>query len=238
MKFILIAALILIGLSTTYAQDFSGDWNGILSVQGMKLRLVFHISKTDNGYSAMMDSPDQGAKGIPVTSITYKNTSIKLEISSAGIIYEGSLTKENFIEGIFKQAGQSFPLKLTKRKIEKPIRAQEPTKPYEYYSEDIKFENTKDNITLSGTLTLPKKDGIFPAVILISGSGPQNRNEEIFGHRPFLVLADYLTKRGIAVLRFDDRGTAESNGNFKTATTPDFARDVEFAIKYLQKRKS
>jgi fermentation-respiration switch protein FrsA (DUF1100 family) len=237
-KTVLIVFAILTSLSI-YAQDISGKWNGILKVQEIQLRLIFNISQTDSGYISTMDSPDQGVKGIPVTSTNFENSVLKLEISSAGIQYDGTLDKENVFVGTFKQAGQSFPLNLTKEKVEKEevIRPQEPTKPYPYYSEDVKFENSKDKIILAGTLTLPQKDGYFPAVILISGSGPQNRNEELFGHKPFLVLADYLTKNGIAVLRFDDRGTAESTGNFKTATTMDFATDVEFALKYLQTRK-
>lgn len=237
-KTVVILFAILTSLSI-YAQDISGKWNGILKVQGIQLRLVFNITQTDKGYSSTMDSPDQGAQGIPVTSTSYENSILKLEISSAGIQYEGTLNKENVFVGSFKQAGQSYPLNLTKEKVEKEkvIRPQEPTKPYPYYSEDIKFENTKDKIVLAGTLSLPEKDGNFPAVILISGSGPQNRDEELLGHKPFLILADHLTKNGIAVLRFDDRGTAESTGDFKTATSLDFARDVEFAIKYLQTRK-
>ncbi len=234
--------LILFTILTTlsmYGQDITGQWNGILNVQGTQLRLVFNISQIDNAYSSTMDSPDQGAKGIPVTSTSYENSILILEISNAGIQYEGTLDDKNVFVGTFKQAGQSFPLNLTREKIEKEKinRPQEPTKPYPYYSEDVKFENTKDKIVLAGTLTLPEKDGNFPAVILISGSGPQNRDEELMEHKPFLVLADHLTKNGIAVLRFDDRGTAESTGNFKTATSLDFAGDVESALKYLQTRK-
>ena len=120
---------------------------------------------------------------------------------------------------------------------EKLVRPQEPTKPYSYFSEDITFENKKAGIILAGTLTLPKNEGVFPVVILISGSGPQNRDEELLGHKPFLVLSDYLTKNGIAVLRYDDRGTALSKGDFKTATSADFATDVESAITYLKTRK-
>lgn len=237
-KTVLILFVILTNLSI-YAQDISGKWNGILKVQGIQLRLVFNITQTEKGYSSTMDSPDQGAKGIPVTSTNYENSILKLEVSNAGIQYEGTLDKNNAFVGTFKQGGQSFPLVLTKEEIEKEkvLRPQEPTKPYPYYSEEVKFENTKDKIVLAGTLTLPKKNGKFPAVILISGSGPQNRDEELLGHKPFLVLADHLTKNGIAVLRFDDRGTAKSTGNFKDATTFDFATDVEYAIKYLQTRK-
>jgi len=235
------AALFLLTVLTTlsmYGQDITGQWNGSLSVQGIQLRLVFNISKSDKGYTSTMDSPDQGAKGIPVTSTTFENSTLKLEVTNARIAYTGDL-KDNSIVGTFKQGGQSFPMNLSREKIEKKaiVRPQEPIKPYPYYSEEITFENTKDKITLAGTLTLPKKEGNFPVVILITGSGPQNRDEELLGHKPFLVLSDHLTKNGIAVLRFDDRGTAESKGDFKTATSLDFASDVESAIKYLQTRK-
>lgn len=237
-KAVLILFIILTGLSIN-AQDISGKWSGILKVQGIKLRLVFNITKTEKGYSSTMDSPDQGAKGIPVTSTNYDDSTLRLEVVNAGVQYEGTLNKENAFVGTFKQGGFSLPLVLTQNEIEKEkiVRPQEPTKPYPYYSEEVKFKNTKDKIELAGTLTLPEKDGKFPAVILISGSGPQNRNEELLGHKPFLVLSDYLTKKGIAVLRFDDRGTAKSTGDFKSATTFDFATDVEYAIKYLQSRK-
>jgi hypothetical protein len=186
-----------------------------------------------------MDSPDQKAYGIPVSSTNFKNSVLKLKIASIGAQYEGTLNKENIFIGTFKQSGLSFPMNLSRKLIEKfkINRPQEPNKPYSYYSEDVKFNNIKNNITLAGTLTLPKKEDVFPAVILISGSGPQNRDEELLGHKPFLVLSDHLTKNGIAVLRFDDRGTAESTGDLKKATSLDFATDVQSALKYLKTRK-
>ncbi|HEV7379848.1 MAG TPA: alpha/beta fold hydrolase [Dyadobacter sp.] len=113
---------------------------------------------------------------------------------------------------------------------------QEPAKPYPYRAEEVQFKNDSDKVTLAGTLTLPANKGKFPAVILITGSGPQNRDEEVFGHKPFLILADHLTKKGIAVLRYDDRGTASSTGDFQTATTVDFSRDAESALAYLKTR--
>ena len=220
------------------AQDITGQWNGALKIQGNQLRIVFHISKTDTGFTATMDSPDQNAKGIPVTTTTFENSKLKLEITNLRFEYDGELDG-SAIKETLKQNGQVFPLNLSREQIEKQTlkRPQEPKKPYPYYSEDITFQNKKANITLAGTLTLPKKEGNFPAVILITGSGPENRDEEIFGHKPFLVISDYLTRNGIAVLRFDDRGTAQSTGEFKTATTFDFASDVESAISYLKTRK-
>jgi len=222
-----------------FGQNITGQWNGILKVQATQLRIVFNISKTENGYTSTMDSPDQGAKGIPVNSTSFENSILKLVASNLGIEYQGTLGNDNIIVGNFKQAGMSFPLNLSKGTTEaqKPVRPQEPKKPYPYSDEEVTFENTKAGIKLAGTLTLPTKNGIFPAVILITGSGAQNRDEEIMGHKPFLVLSDFLTRNGIAVLRFDDRGTASSSGDFKTATSADFASDVEAGLAYLQTRK-
>jgi len=231
--FVLLAAVI-----GSYGQDITGQWNGVLKVQGMQLRIVFHITKTEDGYSSTMDSPDQHATGIPVTKTTFENSKLKIEVASAGMEYAGEL-KDKTIKGIFRQGGMELPLDLSREVIEKKEvkRPQEPVKPYPYYSEDITFQNARENIALSGTLTLPKKEGKYPVVILISGSGPQNRDEELMGHKPFLVLSDFFTRHGIAVLRYDDRGVAQSKGNFKTATTMDFAADVESAIAYLKTRK-
>jgi uncharacterized protein len=236
MKLNKIVMLVVLLSISTYGQEVTGKWFGVLKVQSVQLRLVFNIDKTQNGYTATMDSPDQGAKGIPVTTTSFENSILKLEITPATIQYEGTLQKDNTIVGVFKQRGQSFEMNLS-REAEKVNRPQEPAKPYGYYEEDVVFENKKDKITLAGTLTLPKKEGNFPAVILISGSGPQNRDEEVLGHKPFLVLSDYLTRNGIAVLRYDDRGIARSKGDFKTATSLDFASDVEAALQYLNTRK-
>lgn len=230
--------LILTNISL-FAQDITGQWFGALKVQGTQLRLVFNITKTNNSLSSTMDSPDQGAKGIPTTTTSFENSVLKITLTSAKIEYEGKLGSDNIIVGTFRQGGQSFPMNLSREKIEKEKlkRPQEPSKPYPYYSEDITFENKLAGIKLAGTLTLPTKEGEYPVVILISGSGPQNRDEELLGHKPFLVLSDFLTKNGIAVLRYDDRGTALSTGDFNTATTADFATDVESAILYLKTRK-
>ncbi len=229
--------------STIFGQEISGDWTGILKIPtGKQIRIVFHVTKSETGYRSTMDSPDQKAFEIPVATTTFENSILKCAIPNAQIEYEGTL-KENRIIGFFKQAGQSVPMDLSRRKTAKSEpnvklnRPQEPIKPYAYYSEDVIFPNKNAGIDLAGTLTLPKKDGRFPVVILITGSGPQNRDEELLGHKPFLVLSDYLTKNGIAVLRYDDRGIGLSKGDFKTATTQDFSNDVDAAIAYLKTRK-
>ena len=221
-----------------FGQDITGTWNGVLKVQGMQLRIVFHIDKANNGYKSTMDSPDQGAKGIPVNNTMLADNTVSLSITMAGIDYSGVLEGNN-IKGTFKQGGMEIPLELTRGVVEKePVkRSQDPKQPYPYHSEEVKFRNEGANITLAGTLTLPEKEGVFPVVVLISGSGPQNRNEEVFNHRPFLVLSDHLTRNGIAVLRFDDRGVGESEGDFSKATSADFAMDVMSAVAYLETRK-
>lgn len=239
MRIFSILLIVLLSSITIVAQDITGQWNGVLKVQGAQLRVVFNVTADNGELKSTMDSPDQGAKGIPTTATTFENSTLKITIINAGIEYTGTLGNENIIVGTFKQAGQSFPMNLSKEAIEKEVvaRPQEPVKPYPYYSEDITFENKEAKITLAGTLTLPKENGLFPVVILISGSGPQNRDEELLGHKPFLVLSDFLTRNGIAVLRYDDRGTAQSEGDFKAATSADFATDVESAIEYLKTRK-
>ena len=244
MRIFSILLIVLLSSITIVAQDITGQWNGVLKVQGTQLRVVFNVTADNGELKSTMDSPDQGAKGIPTTATTFENSTLKITIINAGIEYTGTLGDDNIIVGTFKQAGQSFPMNLTRGAIEKEAiekeviaRPQEPRKPYPYYSEDITFENKEAKITLAGTLTLPKENGLFPVVILISGSGPQNRDEELLGHKPFLVLSDFLTRNGIAVLRYDDRGTAQSEGDFKAATSPDFATDVESAIEYLKTRK-
>ena len=204
MRIFSILLIILLSSISLVAQDITGQWNGVLKVQGTQLRVDFNVTETDNGaLNSTMDSPDQGAKGIPTTTTTFENSTLKITIINAGIEYNGILGDDNIIVGTFKQAGQSFPMNLTRGAIEKEViaRPQEPVKPYPYYSEDITFENKEAKITLAGTLTLPKENGVFPVVILISGSGPQNRDEELLGHKPFLVLSDFLTRNGIAVLR-------------------------------------
>jgi uncharacterized protein len=172
-----------------------------------------------------------------VTSAIYDYPNIKLEIKNAGIVYSGEWANDSII-GTFNQSGYNIPLILSKNEIKKetPVRIQEPLEPFPYKNTEVIFKNFTDNITLSGSLTLPDTQGPHPVAVLISGSGPQNRNSEIMGHKPFLIIADHLTKQGIAVLRFDDRGVGASEGDFGAATSADFAKDVAAAVNYLKTR--
>ena len=239
MKNIFILFTLLISINSVQAQEIIGDWYGNLNVQGTELPLVFHLQKNDSIYSSTMDSPKQGGFDIKVDKTEYYNSTLKMTISALGVTYEGSYDQNSEkIKGTFQQGGMSFPLNLTREKIIGEInRPQEPTKPFPYNSEEISFYNETDEITLAGTLTTPKNKKDFATVILISGSGPQNRNEEIMNHKPFLIISDYLTRNGIAVLRYDDRGVGESEGDYSKANTKDLSRDTEAAIKYLKSRK-
>ncbi|QYJ67337.1 alpha/beta hydrolase family protein [Flavobacterium litorale] len=230
----LLTLLITTGL---FAQDIAGSWYGQIVFPGGKLRIGLNIKKVEQGYTATMDSPDQGVKDIPVDKISYENKVLTFNISAISANYKGEY-KDNGFTGTLTQNNMDIALNLGRTPIKADDKAkerpQEPKKPYPYYSEDVTFKNEKAGITLAGTLTMPEKEGNFPAVILVSGSGPQNRDEEILDHKPFLVLADHLTKKGIAVLRYDDRGVGKSGGTFSGATTNDFATDVEAAFAYLQ----
>lgn len=235
MRTVVFALLLVFSFSFGYGQDIAGDWNGVLKVGEGKLRLVLHVSKADTGFKSTLDSPDQGALGIPVTRTIFENSELHIAAASLNLEYKGTMIGDS-IKGSFRQGGMELPLDLV-RGVKKVLkRSQEPIGPYSYHTEDIMFKNPIANISLAGTLSLPKTSGKYPAVVLISGSGPQNRDEELVGHKPFLVIADHLTKNGIAVLRFDDRGVAKSEGNFKKATIDDFTSDVESAIAYLRTR--
>jgi pimeloyl-ACP methyl ester carboxylesterase len=220
--------------------SIAGSWQGTLEFGNTKLRIVFHVTESDsNRISGEMDSPDQGATGIPVSKITVIGNSIVFDIASMGGLFEGKLSDgKQSIEGNWKQNGVVLPLRLNKTTVAIVLkRPQEPKPPFPYRVEDVSYENTKNSMKLAGTLTLPDANERFPAVILITGSGPHDRDESVFGHKPFLVLADYLTRRGIAVLRVDDRGVGGSTGNKMAVTSADHAEDVIAEIEFLKRRR-
>ena len=227
-----------LGAGAVDATSVEGAWQGTLDVPGAKLRLVLKISKKPDGaLTAKLDSLDQGAMDIPVDEVTFKDGVLRFEIKRLMVTYEGKLSGAEIV-GQFKQGG--FTLPLTLKKTDKPAEAkrpQEPKKPYPYVEEEVIYENKKAGVKLAGTLTLPQGKGPFPATLLITGSGAQDRNETVFAHKPFWILADHLTRKGIAVLRVDDRGVGGSTGNVSQATSEDFAEDVLAGVAYLKSRK-
>lgn len=219
-----------------------GSWSGKLNVGISSLTVVIHLEEVDGDVKVTMDSPDQGAKGISVVKEYLSDDSLAVKIDAISMTYQARL-KGDQLEGTFKQRGMAFPLVL-KRGVTEAKRPQTPRPPYPYETEEVTFRNEKDSATLAGTLTWPvdyeakaKKKPVV--VLLVSGSGQQNRDEELFNHKPFLVIADYLARQGIATLRYDDRATGTSvGGEVKKATTEDFARDALAGLEYLRQRKA
>lgn len=243
MKRILISvSLFLLFSLVGFAQDISGKWSGAIE-SGKKDPVVFTFTfeKREGNYATVIDIPAMRVLGLKPKETVFSNDTVLVDGSNFGFNYKGVLKQDNQqIEGFFIEGVNTMPLVLKKDIIKTEsvfIRPQEPLQPYPYSEEDVTFTNKDAGINLSGTLTLPQKAGKLPVVILISGSGPQDRDETFYEHKPFLVLADYLTRQGIAVLRYDDRGVGKSTGDHSIATTKDLASDVISAIQYLKSRK-
>jgi pimeloyl-ACP methyl ester carboxylesterase len=225
------------------ATGIEGMWMGTILASGdIKLRILLHVERDANGaLSAKMDSLDQGATGIAIPIVSLNDSAFHFQIPAGGITYDGTLNStKDVITGTFTQGSIAQPLnfKHFQQLPPAPKRPQDPVKPYPYIEEDVSYVNPKaPQVTLAGTLTLPRGAGPFPVAILICGSGPHDRDEALLGHRPFLVISDYLTRHGIAVLRYDKRGVAKSTGNYAQASTSDFATDAEAGITYLKTRK-
>ncbi|OHX67982.1 alpha/beta hydrolase family protein [Flammeovirga pacifica] len=231
-------ALFFITYSFSLGQNLAGPWKGTLNLPNGKLDIIFKISAKDNDLKGIMDIPAQGVKGLPIHEIKYHSPFLHIKLPNLGIEYVGNVIDDDHIEGTFKQGGQSFTMNLEKNLDEEtPMsKPQEPKPPFPYVNKAIEFYNKDAGILLSGTFSRPTDLKRYPTVILISGSGPSDRDQNILGHKPFLVLADHLTRNGIAVLRFDERGVGSSQGDFKSATTLDFKNDVEAAISFLKLR--
>jgi pimeloyl-ACP methyl ester carboxylesterase len=215
----------------------AGSWLGALDLGSMKLRLALEVTAKDGKLEAVLDSIDQNAK-LPVTSIEDSAAGLKFAVAPINGSFEGRYSQDGAqLVGTWTQAGNSLPLTFKRQASRFALkRPQEPTKPFPYREEEVTVQNSRASVSLAGTLTLPAGKGPFPAVVLMSGSGPQDRDESLMGHKPFLVLADHLTRAGIAVLRYDDRGFGKSSGNFAAATHVDFASDGRAAFEYLKTR--
>ena len=220
--------------------DIDGIWLGTLDAGATKLRLVLKIANGPDGLTASLQSPDQSQQWLPANSATRSGDSLNFTIESLGVVYDGKIDAGlNSIDGTFTQGGRPLPLALKRVKDQAELETrhpQNPVKPYPYREEEVTYANKAAGNTLAGTLTIPPGKGPFPAVLLISGSGPNDRDETVFGHKPFLVLSDYLTRKGIVVLRVDKRGVGKSTGDLAHATTADFATDAEAGVQYLKTR--
>lgn len=242
MKNKLLLLLLLVCNILNAQTDFTGTWNATLKVAG-DLRLVLHISKLQNGiYEGTVDSPDQNAFGIKcdkvdVTATMQNESALNFTISKIRVSYTGKFLNDSTLSGTFTQ-GVDIPLDFRRTGLpfvaKAIIRPQTPRPPFPYKSEEVIYNG--NGLQYGGTITIPQGNGPFPAILLITGSGAQDRDETIFNHKPFAVLADALTKDGFVVLRVDDRSNGNSTGNFVTSTTADFAKDVSASFDYLKSR--
>lgn len=220
----------------SFGQQISGPWTGQLDLGAQKLTIVLHFDKDASGKDVCtMDSPDQSAKGIPATLNFISADSVNIAVPSIGMTYAGKLN-EGELKGTFSQMGMKLPLDMKPGEV-KHNRPQHPVEPYPYQTKDVAFQNKTANARFAGTLVYPegyKEGDKVPVLIMVTGSGAENRDEEVFDHKPFLVIADYLARHGVASLRFDDRGVGKSTGSMEGATTKDFAEDALAGIEMLR----
>lgn len=223
---------------TSTAVSLVGYWEGHLDIgQSTRLTIGFSFSEaaSDGSVVTLLQIPQQGVRDMEVSGTFEPDNSITIEMPDLRASYTGKYDDANKeFNGVFSQMGQQMPLVLSKSIQKEDRKRQDPVPPYPYIAQDVHFTQQVEGFSLAGTVTRPDGEGPFPAVVLISGSGSQNRDEELFGHRPFLVLADTLTRAGLVVLRYDDRGFAESEGDATAATTFELANDAESAVTYLK----
>jgi uncharacterized protein len=216
-----------------------GTWQGAIETGNMRMRLQLHLSHDDKKrLAASVDSLDQGVQGIPAADVSEKSGELKLELPAFNAEYIGTLSSDkNEINGHWSQNENLETLNFRRSdQVLELRRPQNPRKPYPFREEEVSFAAGDGKATLAGTLSLPQGTGPFPAAVLVGGSGPNDRDESVAGHKPFLILADFLARKGIAVLRYDKRGISGSTGNFSEATIEVFAQDAQSALAYLAKR--
>ncbi|HEX3555826.1 MAG TPA: alpha/beta fold hydrolase [Thermoanaerobaculia bacterium] len=220
------------------AAGAAGHWEGELDLpQNLgKLQVMVDLRREGGAWTGTIDIPMQGAKGLPLEDVAIQDGKVHFKIKGIPGVptFDGTLADSppQVIQGTFTQAGTSLHFRLGRDPVAKPVRLQEPKPPFPYTAEEVTYTN--GGVKLAGTLTLPPGDGPFPAVVLITGSGAQDRDESLLGHKPFLVLADHLSRHGIAVLRADDRGVGGSTGSVPESTTADFAQDALAGVRFLK----
>ncbi|MCI0472090.1 MAG: alpha/beta hydrolase, partial [Ignavibacteria bacterium] len=239
MKKIFAILLVFISFAILRAQPVvEGDWSGAIKIIGQELEIITHFKQGDSGISGTIDIPPQGAYGLKLSNFIHLHPdfSFELNVPNGLAKFDGHFSGDS-IKGKFLQAGIEGTFYLTRGASVKPKKDTEEIKEkLPYKEEEVSFKNGEN--TFSGTLTMPEYPGKYPAVVMITGSGAQNRDEELFGFKPFRIIADHLTRNGIAVLRYDDRGTGKSMGKkVSESTTEEFAYDVIEAVKFLQTRK-
>ncbi|MFC1499752.1 alpha/beta hydrolase family protein [Candidatus Zixiibacteriota bacterium] len=211
--------------------DFTGHWEGAMDLQGTDMSFMIDLILNEGIWSGRMDIPMQNAFGLPLSTVRVVEDTVAFTIQAAGDpVWTGILSGER-IEGNLVQSGITFPFWLGREEMPPPPRPQEPMPPFPYREEEVVYQNGE--VTLAGTLTLPPDGGPFPAALLITGSGAQDRNGELFDHKPFLLIADVLTSAGVAVLRVDDRGVGGSSLGPRPATSADFVEDVLSGVDLL-----
>jgi uncharacterized protein len=230
----------------SYGQDITGTWQGNIAANGQQILIVFHFYKDSAGILAgRWDCPPQNARNLPCSDVKTINDSVIVGLKVISGSYEGHFIRKDSIAGTWHQGAAALPLNISRSHdataFVLPARPQTPKPPYPYLAKELVYTNADKTMKYGATLTIPSSASgghtKYPAVLLITGSGKQDRDEDIFDHKPFAVIADYLTRRGIAVLRVDDRGMGQTTGNFDTSSSEDFANDVEAGIKYLQSRE-
>jgi hypothetical protein len=239
-NYFIVALLLSLGWNVEAQQkNISGIWEGKLNA-GITIRIVFHLNKGADGvYTGTMDSPDQGARGLQLGTIGLLKDSVIIEVPIAKGYFRGLQVSDSLLNGVWLQGPAKFPLQLKHvLAVSVANRPQTPKPPFSYVVEDLVYNNADNSMQYGASFTYPASGGPFPTAILITGSGQQDRDETILEHKPFAIIADYLTKNGYAVLRVDDRGIGKSSaGNLATATSLDFASDVENGLRYLKTRK-
>lgn len=229
--------VLLISIQSVFAQNIVGSWSGELVGPGFKIPLIINISEKEGVLKTTLDSPSQGQKDLSTKETRFENNELSIDASSLGIKYKGKLNADGIIEGTFFQGGGSAPLNFIRAEEKiKPNRPQTPTSPYNYYTEDVEFKNETEGNLLAGTLAAPNQNKDIPVFVMITGSGAQNRDSELADHKSFLVIADYLAKKGIGTLRLDDRSIGGSELGKQDPTSLDFAGDINTAVNFLVKK--